>query len=648
MGAAGSGGAGLDVNEVFSTFLYEGNGSTRTITNGIDLAGEGGLTWIKTRENATYSNNMLYDTENGANYFLRTNGTNALTTASGFGLTAFNSDGFDMGTAYGNESNVDTASWTWRKAPKFFDVQTYTGSGSAKTVAHSLGSAPGMIIIKNTGVTDPWAVYHRANTAAPETDYLVLNTTAATVDSASWWNDTAPTSSVFTVGTDHSVNANGETYVAYLFAHNDGDGEFGPDADQDIIKCGSYTGNSSTNGPVIDLGFEPQWVMTKKATTTGQWFIWDSMRSMTAAGEPDYYLQAQSNNAEDGGQDYIGVLPNGFQPNGTGGHTNASNGTYIYIAIRRGPLAPPEAATEVFAVATGNEVTASKYNYHSGFPVDMAWRSVNTNERAYIADRLRGTEDLWSDSTRAEVNNTSSKFDDNVSWYSSVSTDTNAYSWMFRRAPSFFDVVGYTGLGANINTVKHNLGVKPEMIWIKGRDTTYNWIVYHDITSSGFKRNYLNTQHGDNTVRSYNSDYGLYSEPTDTQIQIDDLDADLYNGSGQVYITYLFASLAGISKVGSFTGNGSSQTIDCGFTSGASFILVKRTNSSGSWRYFDSKRGIVAGNDTSSKFNGSDAYVTNVDEVDPHNSGFIINQTSTSDLNVSNATYIFYAIASIA
>ena len=403
----------------------------------------------------------------------------------------------------------------------------------------------------------------------------------------------------------------------------------------------------------MSLGFEPQWMLVKNVTSGGStnpWILVDTMRGWgapsTSMTQPKYLDTSLAN--PEGTTRRFGPTANGFMVRDYHASINSVNQTYIYMAIRRGPLNPPEAATEVFAVATGNEVTASKYNYHSGFPVDMAWRSVNTNERAYIADRLRGPEDLWSDSTRAEVNNTSSKFDDNVSWYSSVSTDTNAYSWMFRRAPSFFDVVAYTGLGANINTVKHNLGVKPEMIWIKGRDTTYNWLVYHDITSSGFKRNYLNAQNGDNTVRSYNSDYGLYSEPTDTQIQIDDLDADLYNGSGQLYITYFFATLAGISKVGSFTGNGSSQTIDCGFTSGASFILVKRTNSSGSWRYFDSKRGIVAGNDTSSKFNGSDAYVTNVDEVDPQNSGFIINQTSTSDLNVSNATYIFYAIASIA
>ena len=272
----------------------------------------------------------------------------------------------------------------------------------------------------------------------------------------------------------------------------------------------------------------------------------------------------------------------------------------------------------------------------------MAWRSVNTNERAYIADRLRGPEDLWSDDDRAEVDNVSSKFDDNVSWYSAVSTDTNAYSWMLRRAPSFFDVVPFVG-NSTIRTISHNLGVAPEMMWVKNRGNSKDWAVYHkDLSASNDKRLKLNTQHALlNSATAWNS-----TAPTASVFTVGTMDDT--NENPFPLIAYLFATLAGISKVGSFTGNGSSQTIDCGFTSGASFILVKRTNSSGNWRYFDSKRGIVAGNDTSSKFNGSDAYETGVDDVDPQNSGFIINQTSTSDLNVNNATYIFYAIASIA
>jgi hypothetical protein len=201
--------------------------------------------------------------------------------------------------------------------------------------------------------------------------------------------------------------------------------------------------------------------------------------------------------------------------------------------------------------------------------------------------------------------------------------------------------VAYTGNGPSVNTVKHNLGVKPEMIWIKGRDTTFNWLVYHDMTASGFKRQYLNTNNSFSTIRSYNSDYGLYSEPTDTQIQIDDIDADLYNGSGQEYIAYLFASLPGISKVGSFTTTGNDLNVDCGFTSGARFILMKKTNIAEDWTLFDSERGIVAGNDPFLALNSTNAELTVYDAIDPLSSGF----TVVGSFWGTNQDYIFYAIA---
>ena len=115
--------------------------------------------------------------------------------------------------------------------------------------------------------------------------------------------------------------------------------------------------------------------------------------------------------------------------------------------------------------------------------------------------------------------------------------------------------------------------------------------------------------------------------------------------SGGDYIVYLFATLAGISKVGSYTGNGSSQTISCGFSAGARFILIKRTDASGDWYVWDSVRGIVAGNDPHLTLDTTAADVTNDDSVDPHNSGFIVNQNSATQINVSSGTYIFYAIA---
>ena len=159
---AGAGGAGLDVDEVFSTFLYDGNGSTQTITNGIDLSGEGGLVWLKKVEMVHV---IIYfiDTERGATKCLFSSLTSAETTRS-TGLTAFNSNGFTLGSQDAeNQNNNEIVSWTFRKAPKFFDVVTYTGNGtSGRQISHNLGSDIGMVIVKNRDDTNGWAVKHRS------------------------------------------------------------------------------------------------------------------------------------------------------------------------------------------------------------------------------------------------------------------------------------------------------------------------------------------------------------------------------------------------------------------------------------------------------------------------------------------------------
>ena len=618
---------------------FTANGSPTILQSGTqyeDDYGQGGLVWTKSR--TTASAHGLYDTVRGVSKEISSSSAVAQSTDNG--VTAFNSNGYTVGNRHTtNTSAANYASWTFRKAPKFFDVVTYTGSGSAKTVAHSLGSAPGMIIIKNTGVSDPWAVYHRANTAAPQTDYLVLNTTAATVDSAAWWNDTAPTSSVFTVGTDHSVNANGENYVAYLFAHNDGDGEFGPDADQDIIKCGVYTGNGSTDGPEIDLGFEPQWMITKGADRGSYWHMLDNMSGWDANGNWQF-LRADGADAESAGSANTYLLKStGFKVNSTSNSYNANGESYIYMAIRRGPLAPPEAATEVFNTVIGSGVQSP------GFPVDFL---IGLNDRTspqsydpFVKTRLLGgVSYLTTSITAGEASGSDVGFDTmdglTYSW-----PNSNAIAWYWKRAPNYFDVVTYTGTGS-ARTVSHNvLGVAPEMMWIKRRDNTGVWAVYHSGVDTNSPEDFymlLNeTDTRDNDARFWND-----TAPTDTVFTVGT--HSQVNTSGATYISYLFSSLDGISKVGSYTGNGSSQTIDCGFSNGARLILIKRTDSTSDWALFDSARGIVSGNSPMRKLNTSSGEINDEDIVDPISSGFIVNSIENR-INVSDATYIFYAIA---
>jgi hypothetical protein len=193
--AAGSaGGGGEYIEDVFSTYLYTGTGAALTITNGIDLDGEGGLVWTKFRSGSFGSEaHAQIDTVRGGNFYLSSNSTIAQVSLADL-ITSFNSNGYTLGadatSGKVNYSAQNYVSWTFRKAPKFFDVVTYTGTGVNRTVAHNLGSVPGCIIVKRTDTTGDWQVYHRANTANPETDYLVLNDTAATADSNTRWNDT--------------------------------------------------------------------------------------------------------------------------------------------------------------------------------------------------------------------------------------------------------------------------------------------------------------------------------------------------------------------------------------------------------------------------------------------------------------------------
>ena len=635
--AGAAGGAGLDVNEVFSTYLYDGTNATQTITNGIDLSGEGGLVWIKNRDYSP-SNHLLFDTERGAAKVLYSNATDAEASTTTYALQSFTSTGFTLGpNGYqGNRASTSHASWTFRKAPKFFDVVTYTGAAFVdQTVSHNLGSVPGMIIIKCTSSARNWVVYHRS---LGNTKHLHLNTTDAE-STVNYFNNTDPTDTTFTVeGGDSDVNGYNETYVAYLFAHNDGDGTFGPTGDQDIIKCGSVTLDGSGQG-LVDLGFEPEWVMYKRTDGAGNWIITDSMRGWTALpNQAGAMLLANSNLAEGAYSPASYLNSSGFLISGS------ASQNYIYIAIRRGPMGIPESATDVFAIDTAGGTSPTPPTFVSGFPVDFSFYKNKTDSvnNWGSQNRLTGYGDLAFNATSAEYSNSGTYWQKDYmnGIGSNTGTNSNGYQWMWRRAPSYFDAVAYTGNGTNNHVINHNLGVAPEIILIKRRDAVNSWNFATQFTGSGYISGYLQ-QSGQFYSRTYGTSDVHYVQPTDTQFTVNNY--SIVNASSGTYIAYLFASLAGISKVGSFTGNGSTQDIDCGFSSGARFVLIKKTNSVSNWFLWDSERGIVAGDDPVLQLNITSAEVTGYDWLDPLSSGFTLN--AVNPINQSGDTYIFYAIA---
>jgi len=644
--AAGQvGGAGLDVDEVFSTFLYDGTGSTQTITNNIDLSGEGGLVWIKRRDGTEH--NDLYDTVRGATKDLRTNATSAQGTESN-GLQAFNSNGFTVGgDGLVGVNGGEYVSWTFRKAPKFFDVISIDVADpepTSVTVNHNLGQEVGMVIMKPYLHTYPWYVWHRSIGANYS---LELNSTAnKSYVGGSGFSSTSTTITIPGAFV-HSGSNNGKC-ILYLFAHNNNDGEFGPDSDQDIIKCGSYTGNGSADGPDINLGFEPQWIITKAASISGEdWRIKDVMRGWHHRTDTSDYSQSQdrsvyaNGNAAEAGRQMGHPTATGFKLDANDGSYNQNGATYIYMAIRRGPLAAPEDATKVFSVATYSSNGNSNI-FNTGFDVDM---NINTRTGAtqkYNIARLLGDGYLKTNTSGAETNDLDYKFFDNQSNVLDIKTSfwgttTDTVSWSWKRAPSYFDVTTWTGTGS-ARTVPHGLTVPPEMIWTKRRNDLSNWMVYHSALGNT-KALYLDSTTTPNTSANWwnntSPTSSVFTVGTDSWV----------NYSGSTYIAYLFATVAGVSKVGSYTGNSTDgKQIDCGFSSGARFVLIKNTTvSNTNWLVFDTARGIVSGNDSVLELNSTDAQVTNTDYVDPYSSGFEL--TANAQVNYNGSTYIFYAIA---
>jgi len=620
--AGNAGGESLYVEDVFNTLPYYDTYASST-TNGIDLAGEGGLVWLKKRTSVT--NHFLYDTERGANNALLSNSTSAELNISG-SLTSFNSDGFTLGTY----SNTNTGvAWTFRKAEKFFDVVTYTGNGVAgREIAHNLGSVPACIIIKETTISGQnWVVYHSGVGA---TDWLALNNSDASTDDNRYFQDTEPTDSVFTVGNISAVNGtlpSTREYVAYLFASDAGG--FGDDGSESIIKCGSFTNNSASVGVEVNCGFEPQWLLIKGASTgsgLGNWVLIDSMRGASVDSQQRLYANAST---AEGSSNWFKFTSQGFTPN------TYFDGDLIYIAIRR-PMKTPESGTEVFAMDTAGGTSPTPPTYNSGFPVDFFFNKGTGGTDGYAGSRLQGAEYLTLNSTAAATSSSTYEYDFMDGARSYNWTNSSWYAWMFKRATGFFDVVAYTGDGTTNQTENHNLGVVPEFIITKRRSSTYSWNCYVSALGEG-KYTSLNSVSGSFTDTSIWNN----TAPTSTQFTLGSFRS---NSSSQTYIAYLFATLDGVSKVGSYTGTGSSQNIDCGFSSGARFILIKNVSDNADWLVYDSERGIVAGNDPYLAINSTAAEVTNTDYIDPLNAGFIANGSNLL-VNKSGDTYIFLAIA---
>jgi hypothetical protein len=646
------------VEDVFSTFLYTGTGATQTITNGIDLSGKGGLVWTKNRGDGSAGlGHFFWDTVRGNNgpnsRFLRSNSSDAESEDGGF-ITSTSSTGYTVGnTNRTNASAESFCSWTFREQPKFFDVVTYTGDGTSnRNIPHSLGSTPGCIIVKNTSSSVNWGVYHRSLADGLQ---LILNLDGANGSFNIFGPNSAQTATTFQTGTSNLnfINASGATYVAYLFAHDAGG--FGTAGTDNVVSCGSYAG-TGTAGLTVNLGWEPQFVIVKNATTSGyDWIINDTMRGMPVATTPDGQsnrtLTANTANAESTSGANIYPIANGFVLNSADNFgINKSSNTFIYIAIRRGPMKTPTVGTAVYnAIARTGTGVGNVSVTGVGFSPDFALYQSRSGALGILNDRLRGAEYLLPSSTQQATVSTAYGYrvflQDGAQLGSNTGADggnessTPYANWFFRRAPGFFDVVAYTGTGAN-QQVTHNLGVIPEMMIIKNRSGSFGWAVYH----AGMSTDLIELQ--SNTYgSSANPNWWNNGAPTASVIKTPSSSNAAANRSGDTFVAYLFASCPGVSKVGSYTGNGTTQTIACGFTGGARFVLIRRKDTGGDWYVWDTARGIISGNDPYLLLNSSAAEVTGTDYIDPLSSGFEISSTAPAAINANGGSYIYLSVA---
>jgi hypothetical protein len=603
------------------------------------------MVWIKQRTIPSGTGyHFLYDSARGGGggpgfAFLNSNTTSANGTNSQT-VSTFNSDGFSLGADSGgwgpNRSGSLEVSWTFRKQPKFFDVVTYTGNGSTQTITHALGVAPAVIILKKASASGTdW--YYCYDIGASNYRIMYLNSTSASSSRSYLSTDIlsaqASTTSFF-LGSQPDTNDSGATFVAYLFASNAGG--FGLTGTDNVISCGSFSGSVEVN-----LGYEAQWILFKDPSG-GNWYIQDIMRGMSQT--QGLGLLPDTAAAESNFGPFIIPTATGFK--------NVGGGTYIYIAIRRGPMKVPTVGTSVFNVSQwpGNGPGAGVQR--TFFPVDSLWANFLTGDswNTQVIDRLRKASTtsaflsgglLSTASTAAESANSGSQAWSNDRFYQSVGSGTIYYA--MGRAPSFFDEVCYTGNGSDLY-INHNLGVFPQLIIAKSRSATANWTVTF-ANNSSFSQQFLL---GLNlTDASFANVGGQVIPVSSTQIRALDAFGSVTasNANGVTYIAYLFATCAGVSKVDSYTGTGALQTVNCGFTSGARWVMIKRTDSTGAWYVWDSSRGITASDDPYIRLNSTAAQVTNTNYVDTDSTGFKVTAAAPAELNANGGTYLFLAIA---
>ena len=677
---AGAAADKLYIEDFFSSYVYTPTDSgTQVLTTKIDLSSSdssGGIVWLQRRGSGAQC--KLWDTLRGINKKLTTQYSSGEDdeSSNNRGIMAFSSTGMTVKGNIANEGTTfsDYFAQIIRIQPGLMDYFLYTGDGTdSRNLSHNLGCLPGMVIIKRRDGTGHWKVWMHDGASTVRRYHLNSSMNGDTNTSlAMGYINSADSTNVQVVddnGDLREVNEDGNTYVCMVFAgRNDTASKiFGEDSDEDVVRSGAYTGNSS-NPPDINVGWEPQTVWIKGYSNDSDWTRWDNARGVVnhayeRGGDTtdDEYgskkLMFSSTGAE-GNQTAIEFNPTGFKVRNSWASTNNNNVSYNYIAFRRGDMRTPQSAAKAPLSAT-----QSYYSLCWNATIDedaVAQSNTYYNRQIdWLLQKAVSTSDTddWFIQTRqggnvAKMTGTSYETDygshtvgvfDSMGKYKTYKDDSQTAFWGFSKAKGFFDIVaGHIGTGSG-TTVQHNLGVKPGFVIAKNRSEGQGYTAYIDHSSAGATKGIFMAH---NTAIDDNPRYWNDTEPTSTHISIGT--GSETNNTDQSFFYYLFGDIPGVCKMGSYTSNttNSNVTVDVGFA--PRFLLIKglSTTTNTNFVCFDSGggRGFSATSAPYTWFSGNN--VTGEYGVASTSTGFTINESqsgATTDVRGAG-TYWYMAI----
>ena len=657
----------------FNVEIYNGTQSNEQSITGFGF--DPNFIWLKNRDASDHWS--VFDTIRGPLALLQVNDSGA-EQAFGAGAFDFVTDGFSVAnTGQANATGDDLVSYAWKaddneptinttgsinsitsvNANAGFSMVSFTGTGSNATVAHGLSSAPDMIIFKNRDASASWLVYH---TSVGNEHGLYMETNGAKTDSNAFFQDTSPTSTVFSVGTHADPNGNTNRIMAYCFHAVTG-----------YSKFGSYSGSGS-DGNAVTLGFKPDFVLIKRTNDTGGWLLFDSRRSVGGKADDRLEVDATGSETANSNNKWLSLKASTFEANGSDSEVNASGSTYIYAAFAQNVTSNTTLANSFKTLTWTGNGSNNRAVTGVGFRPDLVWiKRRNSSEPHAVYDTVRGAnKQLEASDTDAEATNSGNYLglynfaSDGFTLGNNGGTNGNSNTyvgWCWKAGNTWqsnasgtiscitnvntangFSIVKYIGNNVNGATVAHGLGAVPDFILIKPLDLTKAWVAWHSSLSG--ELGYLN--HTDAFSSSRYSWAINSTQPSSSLVTIGGTSNDEHtNGDGHEYIMYCWTEKSGYSKFGSYTGNQTTNPeIDLGFK--PDWIMIKKTDETEQWAIYDSERNSTTAGSTWTNWlpaNANDSeYTSSGHSLQLDSDGFTV--TGTTDLvNGVGHNYIYIA-----